>query len=119
MGLNANVTDLVEGAAPSYSLYPDIVPEAASIPAMALTCVSPDLYSRPLEGEKTGKHSVWRVAIVTESISDMEIIIDLLLELDNTSNDNFQRIFAEVVNREAKGQDEPYRRAFVEITVYN
>lgn len=108
---------LVTHLAPTKVFF-DVVPEEAPLPAVAVTQVSNDRFGRVLSGRKTGKSNVFRVSIVSESILDQDTIIDLLEELDNTISTEFQRIWVELINREAKDDDETIRRAFVDITVY-
>lgn len=95
--------------------YLDLVPEAAAIPAVSISNVGfPS--GRLLSGRKTRKQEVWRITVVATNTNDMYSTRDLILELDNTSNEYFQRIFVDVVNEEARGENEPNIRMFLDMT---
>lgn len=112
------VRNLLVNALPGVTVYDSFVPETEKNPAVALGNVAFN-HGRVLEGEKTRKSSVWRVQVVALRTSDVESILATLDALDNTRNDDFQRIRVEVVNIESRQPNQPYRRAFVDVIVYD
>lgn len=112
------VRNMLVNALPGVTVYDSFVPETETNPAVALTNVSLDNFTRVLEGEKTGKWQVWRVQVVAARTSDVESILRTLDTLDNTRNDDFQRVRVELVNLESRQPNQPYRRAFVDVIVY-
>lgn len=74
---------------------------------------------RVLSGHKYGLWSTWRVTVVAKHTSDVELIIKELLKLDNTRNDDFQKVKTNLVLIEPKEPEQTYRRAFVDVRVYN
>lgn len=119
MSVFTDVRSLLVSALPGITVYSDFVPETETNPAVALTNVAFDEAGRVLEGEIVGKWSTWRVQVVASATSDVESIIEGLESVDNTKNADFQRIFVRVVNIESKAPNQPYRRAFVDVRVYN
>lgn len=99
-------------------VYPDAVPESAPLPAVSYVNLAYNR-DRVIQGRARGKGSVWRVTVVATALSEVESVLDELTLLDNTNNADFQRIFVEPVNVEAKIPESPYRRAFVDLRVYN
>jgi len=99
-------------------VYPDLVPEAASKPALAFVNAAFS-QSRVLNGEATTKFSVWRLTLVAQSKTELQSMIDKLELIDNTRNANFSRIFTELIMKQSKEPDAPFRTAFVDLTVYN
>lgn len=119
MSTTLNVLHLIQSVVTEYITYPDYVPEDAADTALSYHNVAFPYGGRVLSGVKYGKSSTWRVEIVSTSTAILESLIDDLLTLDNTNNSDFQRVFAEVINIEAKEPLQKYRRAFVDLTVYN
>ncbi len=99
----------------SVSVYSDFVPEGVTLPALSYVNVN-YLAGRTLDGQKTRRQSVWRVALVSDNDDDIESMLGTILTLDNTSNEYFQRVHVELVNRESKVPLEPIRRFFVDVT---
>ncbi len=100
----------------SVAIYSDFVPEGVALPALSYTNVS-YLTGRMLDGQKTRRQAVWRVALVSDDDDEVESMLETISTLDNTSNDYFQRIYVDLVNRESKVPLEPTRRFFVDVTV--
>lgn len=119
MSTFTNVRNLLVSALPGIKVYSDFVPETENNPAVALINVAYDNAGRVLEGEKVGHWSTWRVQVVASATSDVESIIELLESLDNTKNNDFQKVFVQLVNIESRQPTQPYRRAFVDVRVYN
>ncbi len=99
-------------------VYTGEIPESQTNPAVLLQDLNHN-YSRSISGRKTGMSSNWRITIVAKSQVDVESLLDKLEDLDNTSNNDFQRIFTNLVMREVGLNEQPYRRAFYDLTVYN
>ena len=97
--------------------YTGQIPETQSEPAILLQELTNN-FSRTTEGVKIKKVSNWRITIVAKSQGDVELLIDKLEDLDNTSNVDFQRIFTNLVMREPGLNEQPFRRAFYDLTVY-
>ena len=105
------------GKTPETGVWADFVPESADLPGVAIINVANPI-SRDLEGVKTDATSIYRLELVTESTSNMKTLLEQLNELDNTTDDKFQRIHTELINVEAKEPNQPVRRAFIDLTLY-
>lgn len=92
------------------------IPENATRPAVTFANIAYQ-NDRVLSGDKTSRVSTWRVTI-SDSVENLQNTIDQLLSLDNTVNDNYQRIFSVLTYVEPKDQMQPYQRAFIELTLY-
>lgn len=117
MSTRIDVIDMLKGL--GLTVHDSFVPETQTSPAVALSNVAYDNAGRVLEGEKVGIWSTWRVQVVAAATSDVESIVESLESLDNTSNANFQRVFVQLINEEDRQPNQPYRRAFVDVRVYN
>lgn len=100
------------------NVYMDFVPEGVTEPAVAIINVS-NLYNRVIEGSKYGGSAIWRVTVVAQRTSDVESIVESLEALDNTRNADFQKIQSWLVELEPRRPKQKYRRAFVDVQVYN
>jgi hypothetical protein len=101
----------------STTVYSDLVPESVTEGVAISNVANP--FGRILNGDKTQRSGVWRVTIVASSKARRDAIITELENLDNTSDNDFQRIYADLVNKEAKeSEEQPVVRAFVDITLY-
>ncbi len=98
-------------------VYSSVVPEQAVTPAVALSNVAFES-DRVLSGDKTKRLSRWRVVVVAKP-NDLQSVIDELESIDNTSNDVFRKVFAQLQIIEDKDPIDVHQRAFVDITVYN
>lgn len=113
-----SLRSLLTSTLPGVTVHSDFVPETELNPAVAYSNVAFN-HNRVLEGEKVAKWSVWRVQVVADDTSSVESIIDSLETLDNTENEDFQKILVQTINIEAKEPNQTYRRAFVDVSVYN
>jgi len=98
-------------------VYPDYVPESADRPAVCYVNIT-NLHERDMDGNKQAKSSHWRVTIVADTFADLSVIIDALEALDNTSTDEFSKIYSTLELIEPKDEEALYRRAFVDLTIY-
>lgn len=102
---------------PTYLVYSDVVPESDNNGAVAITNVA-NPTSRVLSGKKYGMVSTWRVTVIAPSKSVRQTIGDILETLDNTSNNDFNRVYVDLVNKEGKDtEDQPVVRSFYDITL--
>tara|TARA_R110000851_G_scaffold3480_2_gene14247 strand:+ start:120 stop:473 length:354 start_codon:yes stop_codon:yes gene_type:complete len=99
------------------SVYDNNIPESISKPCLAVTELS-NSSKRVIEGVKYGLISEWRVTVYVVNEDDFDLILEKLDELDNTSNNDFQRIFSQYVLTEPKQQGQILTRAFVDLTLY-
>lgn len=83
--------ELIESAIGDIQLWVDTVPEEEEIPALTYTHIT-DGGTRLLNGKMTGTWDTWRVRVVGKNRADSDDVIAMLKALDNTSNDNFQRV---------------------------
>ena len=95
-------------------VWADFIPEEAQRPAVVIsnTSFSQD---RTLDGKKTKNQSVWRLTL-SDTPVNLQNSIDQILLTDNQSNDDFQRVFVDLNQKEAYVSSEPYQRAFFDIT---
>ena len=98
-------------------VYSGEIPESQTNPALLLQDLAHN-YKRTTTGRKVKKSSNWRITVVAAMQSDVESILDKLEDMDNTRNQDFQRIFTNLVMREVGLNEQPYRRAFYDLTVY-
>lgn len=101
----------------SVPVYQDLIPEGVEEAACAVTFISVD-EDRVLDGGISGKMNTFRVAVVAVDDSDVKSIVEDLEQLDNTRTSDYSRIFAQLVNWEARESNQPYRRAHVDVRVY-
>jgi len=93
------------------------IPESQTDPAVVVINVA-NPFSRTLSGKKVETSSVWRITVVAERQSDVESIIDELEDMDNSTSVEYQKIFTNLVQTELGLTEQPYRRAFYDLTVY-
>jgi hypothetical protein len=101
----------------SPNVYTGEIPETQTEPSMLVTNVA-NLFGRVLSGKKVQKSSVWRITIVAELQSDVELIMSKLEDLDASTTLDFQQIFTSLVLTELGLIEQPFRRAFYDLTVY-
>ena len=111
-----NVLKLIRDTVTS-SVHQDLVPEGVTEPACAVSFISVD-ETRVLSGDIGGTTNTFRVAVVASDDNDVKSIVETLETLDNTRNTDFSRIFSRLINWEARESNQPYRRAFVDVRVY-
>ncbi len=102
----------------SVPVYTGEIPEGQTAAAVLVQNVANPIKGRVLSGRKYGKSSVWRITVVAELQSDVESVLDLLEDMDGMSNSDFQMVFTSLVQSELGLNEEPYRRAFYDMTVY-
>lgn len=93
------------------------IPESQTDPAIVVMNVA-NPFSRSLSGRKVQKSTVWRITVVAKYQVDVESIINELDEMDNSTTTVFQKIFTNLVQTEVGLTEQPYRRAFFDLTVY-
>lgn len=101
----------------SCDVFSGQIPESQTDPAVVVINVA-NPFSRTLSGKKVQTSSVWRVTVVAERQSDVESILDELEDMDNSTSVEFQKIFTNLVQTELGLTEQPYRRAFYDLTVY-
>lgn len=99
------------------AIYQDVVPEGVEETACAVSFLALE-EDRVLEGGVVGEMNSFRVAVVGQNDFDVKSVVEDLESLDNTKTSNFGRIFARLSNWEARDSNQPYRRAFVDVRVY-
>ncbi len=98
------------------TVYRNVVPEGISKPCVSVTEVS-NTTKRVISGKKYGRQAVWRVTVYVKSDSDMQGLLDILEDLDNTTNDDFQRIMSDYVLTESRQPNQILTRAFYDLTL--
>ena len=101
----------------SCDVFSGQIPESQTDPAVVVINVA-NPFSRTLSGKKVQTSSIWRVTVVAERQSDVESILDELEDMDNSTSVEFQKIFTNLVQTELGLTEQPYRRAFYDLTVY-
>ena len=101
----------------SCKVFTGQIPETQTDPAALVSNVA-NTYSRTLSGRKVEKSTAWRVTVVAKRQSDVESIIDELENMDNSTTVTYQKIFTNLVQTELGLTEQPYRRAFYDLTVY-
>lgn len=117
------MTDLINviamlKAKTSASIYTGEIPESQAGTSILVTNLANLHQGRSVDGRKYGKSSVWRLTVVAELQSDVESVLAELDSLDNVRNQWFQRVFTVLAQSELGLNNEPYRRAFVDMSVY-
>lgn len=116
MLVNKQITSLLKNTV-SVAVYADYVPEDL-VPGIAFNSIG-YTNTRNLEGNASGNRSFHRVQVVTNTDEEMENIVNELLTLDNTNNDDFQKIYIELSSLEPISMSTPYIRCFLNLNVYN
>lgn len=98
-------------------VYQDVIPEDVPLPAVAVSNIA-NLSSRVLAGKKVKPIYTYRVTASANSTAELQALLTELENLDNSSNNDFQRVLSQLVLREAKMPNEPVRRAFYDLTLY-
>lgn len=99
------------------TVYTDFVPEVTSKPSVLVTEIA-NTTSRVLSGTKFGTVTTWRVAVYTTDGDDLKSLLEILENLDNTSNNDFQRIFSDYVLTESKQPKQTRTRSFYDLNLY-
>lgn len=112
----SDVFTLVSSAV-SVNVYSEEIPESETDDAVHFYSVA-HTSGRDVEGRKSKKSSTWRVEVVATTVDGLESIIEDIETLDNKSTSTFQRVYAQLLNTEDVTEDQEYRRAFIDLTVY-
>lgn len=99
------------------TVYTDFVPEKTSKPSVLVTEIA-NTSSRVLSGTKFGLVTTWRVAVYTTDGDDLQSLLEILEDLDDTSNNDFQRIFSDYVLTESKQPNQTKTRSFYDLNLY-
>ena len=97
--------------------YLDNVPENATLPAVSYKHLNHN-FTTLLDGSKTGNSDRWELKIVTVDDADIEMLVNQLETLHNSSNSDYQRIFVTVGSIGTKVKDQPFRSTTVNIQTY-
>lgn len=116
MSIKTDLIETIKTVTVSDSIFAGEVPESEPVPNFSLNNVGPD-FQRTLAGEKTKNMDVWRLTVVDES-RNLQNTINQILLLDNTKNEFFQRLYANLIIEEPKALSEPHARAIIEIQAY-
>ena len=99
------------------TVYTGTVPEGVDKPCVSVSMVS-NSDVRVIKGSKHGNTQVYRVTVFAPLESQIDTILDTLETLDNTVNDDFQRIFGQWILTESKQPGQVLARAFYDLTLY-
>ena len=114
--LNEVITLLKSIVPEGVTVYRNVVPEGISKPCVSVTEVSNNT-KRVIAGQKYGKQAVWRVTVYVKNDDDMQGLLDILENLDNTTSDDFQRIMSDYVLTEQRQSNQILTRAFYDLTL--
>lgn len=98
------------------TVYRNVVPEGMSKPCVSVTEVS-NKNNRVISGKKYGRQAVWRVTVYVKNDADMNGLLDILEDLDNTTNGDFQRIMSDYILTEQRQSNQILTRAFYDLTL--
>ena len=113
-----NITSMLKLALETNNIYTGEIPETQTDPSV-LVQFTTNSNERTIDGVKNKNSSMWRLTVVANTQSDIEVLTDLIDELDNTASIDYQRINTNMFNSEQATVDKPYCRAFYDLTVYN
>lgn len=117
MSFIEEVIALLKAAFPTLNVYRNFIPEGVTKPSLVVSELS-NVSSRVLSGVKFGLISNWRVGVYVKDDAAMKPLLDILENLDDTSNNDFQKIFSDYVLTEARQPDQTLTRAFYDLTLY-
>lgn len=103
----------------SVNVYEGFVPETVTGTAVAVSNTGFNIGGRRLTGNQYGASSLWRIGVSGPSKADNNVVEKQILALDNTTNDDFQRIRVRIENIEAKEPNQTIFRVFLSIEVFN
>jgi|TARA_R110000764_G_scaffold231623_2_gene323328 hypothetical protein len=102
----------------SCDVYRDFIPEGATLPAISFVDIT-HAFSRVLDGSKTNKFDTWRLSLVCENSTDMSALVNEIETIDNTSTDEFQRIFVIYKNSDPQSDvDQGFYRSTIDLKTY-
>jgi len=111
------VVSLLKDKLSGVGVYTGEIPESQEGAAVVVKNVA-NIYTRTLSGRKVQKNSTWRITVVAKLQSDVELVIGMLEDIDNIRTVDFQRVFTNLVMTELGLIEQPFRRAFYDLTVY-
>ena len=98
-------------------VYTGQIPETQTNPAVLLVNIA-NPFTRTLSGKKIQKYTTWRVTVVAKEQSQAESIMAQLEALDASCDEVYQRIFSNLVHTDFGKNEEPYRKAFYDLTLH-
>ena len=102
----------------SCDVYRDFVPEGVNLPAISFVDIT-HAFSRILDGSKTNKYCTWRLSLICENSEDMGTLVNQIETIDNTSTDEFQRIFVIYRNSDPQSDiDQGFYRSTIDLQTY-
>ncbi|CAL9967793.1 hypothetical protein VPHD63_0010 [Vibrio phage D63] len=101
----------------SVPVYSGEIPESQENTAVMYQNVA-NPHERVVEGQKTKFRTIYRLTVVAVDDNELESVLEDLEDLDGSRNADFQKIWTTLVLREPGLIKEPYRRAFVDMTLY-
>lgn len=116
MNISTALISLFKTSLTDIGVWGGTIPENADVPAIAIYNVA-FANDRVMSGEKTKRVSTWRITLV-DTVQNLQNSIDQIESVDNTVNDDFQRVYVELSLIEPKALTEPHQRAFFDITIY-
>jgi len=111
------IISLLKLTFPTMTVYRNFIPEGVTKPSIVVTEVA-NTTKRVLSGVKFGTASTWRVAVYVADDNDMKPLLEILEDLDNTSNNDFQKIFSDYVLTETRQPGATLTRAFYDLNLY-
>ncbi len=99
-------------------VYSDFVPEAQVDTAVSLINLGSPAPLRTIDGKKIGKKSHWRITVVSKVSIELDSVIEEIESLDNKRVTGFQKILVDNTLLEPKDVSDPFKRAFITVTVY-
>lgn len=101
----------------SCEVYNSVVPESETNTAVAVYEITHSR-SRDIEGFQINKASFWRLVLVTPSPSVLSDAVSEIESMDNTRDNNFQKVYSEKVNTEPLEPGSLIQRTFFDLTFY-
>ena len=99
-------------------VYRGYIPESELLPAVSFVDIAHP-FSRLLDGEKVSQFDTWRVTVLSTDSDQMKTIVNQLETLDNTSTDEFQRVFVIYGNSvEDSDGKQDYQRTTLDLRTY-
>ena len=99
------------------TVYRNEIPSGISKPSVSVTEIA-NTSKRVLSGDKYGTATTWRVNIYVSDDNDMPALLAILESLDNTSNNDFQKILTDYVLTETRQPNQTLTRAFYDLNLY-
>lgn len=101
------------------NVFADYVPAGADTPALSVvTIIGESNDNRVLNGDSTGKRSVYRLSLTGNTEVELEQVENAVQLLDNTSNDIYTRVFLDEIVPIPRDTDSVIFVSQVDITIY-